>query len=207
MTGKLGAVIEGDGLPQLLGKRAEQLGEMVSDKLRGFAGKADRQQQTGLAFMDGQDRLAVFGKHHQVGFPVARGAPVTDDGRPFSQANTAFDEGYRAAALAGTAPPLALAVRQIVAPAIVLGAFDLGIKEAVDALVGDHLASVIFGQPAGDLLWRPAHRKTLEHSAAQGGLPGQARAHPAPLLRSLLSISRLVSDPTTAIALQLPSNR
>ena len=60
MTGKLGAVIEGDGLPQLLRKRAEQLCEMTSDKLRGFAGKADRQQQTGLAFMDGQDRLAVF---------------------------------------------------------------------------------------------------------------------------------------------------
>ena len=157
--------------------------------------------------MHGQDRLAVFGEHHQVGFPVSGRAPIADHNRPFRQGNTAFNEGYRAAALTGAAPPLALAARQVVAPAVVLGGSDLGVDEAVDALVGDHLAAVIFGQPACDLLGRPAQGKALQHGAAQGGLPGQARAHPAPLPTSLLSVRGFVPNNAAVITLQLPSNR
>src|SRR3954453_915654 len=60
--------------------------------------------------------------------------------------------GRTSAALPAPTAPLALAARQTSAPAIVFGAGELGVDEAVDALVGDHLASMLEGEPAGNLL-------------------------------------------------------
>jgi hypothetical protein len=70
----------------------------------------------------GQDRLTVFGEHHQVGFPMAAGGAVGSLERAFRQGNTAFNEVLRATALSAATATLALAARQISAPAIVLGA-------------------------------------------------------------------------------------
>jgi hypothetical protein len=92
VTGELGAVIEGDGLPQWSGQCAEQAQEMVSDELRGFAGQANGEQQAGLALMHGQDSLAVLCEHHEVGFPVSGRGPIAHDEGPFCHGNTAFNE-------------------------------------------------------------------------------------------------------------------
>jgi hypothetical protein len=73
-------------------------------------------------------------------------------GRAFRQGNPAFDEADGAAALAAAAAALALGSRQIMPPAIVLVTRHLGIDEAVDALVADHLAAGLAGKPSGDLL-------------------------------------------------------
>ena len=90
--------------------------------------------------MHGQDRLAVSGEQHEVGFPVAGSLAIGGIRRPFGQRNTAFNEGRRASSPPTTEAALALAAWQIVPPAIVLGAGHLRINEAVDALVRDHLA-------------------------------------------------------------------
>jgi hypothetical protein len=60
MAGELGAVVECDGLAQLFGHDAEQPDEVTGNAVGGLADEADRQQQTGLALMHGEDRLAVF---------------------------------------------------------------------------------------------------------------------------------------------------
>jgi hypothetical protein len=60
MAGKLGAVVEGDGLAERLRYRAEQIEQVAGDTVCRLAGEPDREQQTGLAFMHGQDSLAVF---------------------------------------------------------------------------------------------------------------------------------------------------
>jgi len=44
MAGKLGAVVEGDGLTQLLRHGAKQLDEMAGDAISSLAGQSDRQQ-------------------------------------------------------------------------------------------------------------------------------------------------------------------
>src|SRR4051812_1373340 len=100
-------------------------------------------------------------------------------------------------------PRLALGAWQIMAPAIVLGACDLSVDEAVDTLVTDHPVPVLTGEPAGNLFGRPAMGETLQHRAAQLGLALQARADPASCLRLLVGITRLVTHRPATVALHL----
>ena len=55
-----------------------------------------------------------------------------------------------------------------------------GVDEAVDALVGDHLAAGLARQPAGDLFGDQPHFRRVDYRTAQEGLPLQACALPAP---------------------------
>ena len=204
---KLGAVVEGDGLTQALWQDREQANEMASDATRNFAGEADAEQQARGALMHGQDRLTIFGEHHQVGFPMTGGAAVVGLDGPICQRNTAFNEACGTAALLAAVTALALGARQVASPAEVRGASDLGVNEPVDGLVGDHLAAVFAGQPAGDLLGRPAPTQAFQHRAAQAGLPFEAYARPAPRSHLLLGIGGFVADLNAPIAVQLPRDR
>jgi hypothetical protein len=152
MTRELSAVVEGDGLTKWLRQAAEQIEEMTSDAIGSFAGQPDREQETGLALVHGEDRLTVFCEHHQVGFPVTAGRAVGGLNRSFCQGNTAFNEVLRSAALPAPASAFAFAARQIAPPAIVPGAGKLGVNEAVDALIGDDLAAPLALESACDLL-------------------------------------------------------
>jgi hypothetical protein len=156
--------------------------------------------------MDSEHGLAVFGEQHEVGFPVARDFAIGGIGRPFRYGNPAIDEACGTAAPSAAQAALALAARQIAAPAVVLGADDLRVDEAVDALVADHLAASLAGEPAGDLLGRPAFGQALTDGAAQVGLAFEARARPAPRLGLFLSVTRLVADLASAITFYLTSN-
>jgi hypothetical protein len=92
MPGKLGSVVEGDGLAQRLRYDAKQVDEMARDPVGSLAGQPDRQQETRLALMHGQDRLTVFSEHHQIGFPVTAGLTIRHLDRPVCHGNTAFNE-------------------------------------------------------------------------------------------------------------------
>ncbi|MGY2990969.1 hypothetical protein ACVI1K_008316 [Bradyrhizobium sp. USDA 4508] len=207
VTGELGAVVEGNALAQLLWKGREEAHEMAGDTARDLAGKADAEQQPRGALMHGQHGLTVFREHHQVGLPVSGHAAVGRFERPICQGYTAFDEACGAAAPLAAAAALALGARQIAPPVEVRGAPELAIDEAVDGLVGDHLAPVLAGQPASDLLGRPAAAKALQHRAAQAGLPFEASARPAPRSHLVLGIARLVADLAPPIAPQFPRDR
>ncbi|MHC2338437.1 hypothetical protein ACVIW0_007726 [Bradyrhizobium sp. USDA 4454] len=207
VTGELGAIVEGNGLAQAFRQGSKQADEMAGDTARELAGDADAEQQARGALMHGQDRLTVFGEHHQVGFPMTGGAAIVGLDGPFIQGNTAFDEACGTAALLAAVAAFALAAWQITPPAEVRGASDLGVNEAVDGLVGDHLAAVFAGQPARDLLGRPAPTKALQDRAAQAGLPFEAYARPAPRSHLLLGIVGFVADLGARIAVQLPRDR
>jgi hypothetical protein len=60
MAGEFGTVVECDGLAHRFGHDAEQPDEMTGNAVGRLAGEADCHQQAGLAFMHGEDRLAVF---------------------------------------------------------------------------------------------------------------------------------------------------
>src|SRR5688572_3628502 len=98
---------------------------------------------------------------------MAAGGAAGSLERAFRQGNTAFNEVLRAAALSAAAATFALAARQISPPAIVLGAGKLGIDEAVDALIGDHLTAPFPLEPAGDLFGRPAACEPLNDGGSQ----------------------------------------
>ncbi len=94
VTGELGAVVEGDGLAQLLWQDCKQSNEMACDTPRDLAGETNAKQQTRGALVYGQDGRAVLGEHHQVGLPMARDAAIGGLEGPFVQGNTAFNEAW-----------------------------------------------------------------------------------------------------------------
>src|SRR3981189_3959723 len=98
---------------------------------------------------------------------------------------------------------LVLGSGQVVAPGAIVGAPDLGVDEAVDALMADGGSSLLLLEPAGDLLGRPAARQAVEHEGAQRGIAFQARALPAAARRPLPGVGRVVADLAAAVALQL----
>src|SRR6266700_449205 len=135
--------------------------------------------------------------------PVSEGAPTVDGGGPQSDGNTAFDEIAGRALAASLPAALVLGSGQVVAPGAIVGAPDLGVDEAVDALMADGGSSLLLLEPAGDLLGRPAARQAVDHEGAQRGIAFQARALPATAACLLLGVGRLVADLAAAVALQL----
>jgi hypothetical protein len=207
VASELGAIVEGDGLTERLRQTGEQIEEMSGDAVRCLAGQSDRQQEAGLALMHGQDRLAVFCEHHQVGLPMSAGGAIGDLFWPVCHGNTAFNEVCRASALSAAAASFALAAGQIVPPAVVLGAGKLGVDETIDALIGDHLAALLALEPAGDLFGRPPACEPLNDGCSQALVSFQARSLPAPGPGLLLGVTRFVPHLGAAIALQLPRDR
>ena len=207
MAGEFGAVVESDGLAQVARHGLEQADEALGHAIGSLAREPAPEDQPRAAFVHGEHGLAVSGEEHEVAFPMADGLAVCRFEGAFSNGNTAFDEACRAPAPSASVAALALAVRQIATPAIVLSARDLGVDEAVDALVADHQVAGFARKPAGHLLRRPALGQALKHGTPQARLAFEARTHPAPRLRLFLRITRFIADIAAAIAPQLPSDR
>src|SRR3546814_8832065 len=110
--------------------------------------------------------------------------------------------GARPAALVSPSP-LVFGAREVEAPAPVVGAFELGIDEAVDALVADDLMARFAGEAARHLFGRPARREPVEHLPTQGIIAVQPGAGPAPGFGLRLRIGGLVTDLGARVAPQL----
>src|SRR5262245_14542896 len=206
VAGELGPVVESHGFAQLGGNWPDQLFDQLGDAI-GVLGLGPRgDQNTAATFVQGEDGLAVLGEHHEIGFPVPRGLPVVHFEGALGNGNAGLDEGGGPSAAHAAPSAFALGARQVVAPAVVLGARDLGVDEAVDGLVADEAVAGVALEAAGDLLWGPALGEAIEHGAAQVGLAFQARALPAPRLCLLVGKRRLIADFATSVALELASN-
>src|SRR4029077_5030175 len=116
-----GAVVEGDGLAELGRHSGKQREELLGDGLGGLVGRPGGEDETGVALVDGEHRLAILGKEHEIGFPVAGGLAVGDGKWPFGNGNAALDEAGGTATAATTEATLALGAGQIKPPAVVLG--------------------------------------------------------------------------------------
>lgn len=127
--GKLGAGVEGDG--PLTGA-----GRAGRTRRRAARLPAARPCRTG-GWRRGRGicaRASWPGAANTIGrLPSVEGTPFVDTWGPPVYGNTAFDEVGVPAAVGGASSGAAL--RQVVAPSTVVGTADLGINEAVDALV------------------------------------------------------------------------
>ena len=72
-----------------------------------------------MAFMEGKEGVAVGPEQHEIGLPVAGGAPVRRFRRPLGQGAALGDEGSRTPAFGPPPPAFAFGLGQIVAPGIV----------------------------------------------------------------------------------------
>ena len=72
--------------------------------------------------MSNQNGLTILGKQHQIGFPVTWLLALVDVGRALIDGDTPLDAIDRAPAFATAPTALAFPPRQVVPPAVVLGA-------------------------------------------------------------------------------------
>ena len=185
MPGELGAVVEGDTLAPLGREGGQDGSHCLGDGVSGLARGAPGDEQTGVAFVEGEDRLTVGRKEHQVGLPVAWTPAVGGVLGPLAQGPALGDEGGRAATPASPVAPFELGPWEVATPGVFLLTGQLGVDEAVAGLVGADLA-------AGHLLWGPGLSEAGQDLLAQGGIPFQTGTGPAAGPCLLLGIAGLV---------------
>src|SRR5438874_3082751 len=152
--------------------------------------------------MTDQYRLTVLSKQHQISFPVTRLAPLMDIGRAPIDSHTSLDAIYQAGAFASTPTALAFATRQVVSPAIVLGATDLRIDKPIDRFIADDRTSVLSLQSASDLGRRPALSQPLQDLGLNRRLTKQSASPPATAFSLLFSIDRLIAHFSATVAFE-----
>ena len=207
MFGELGSVVEGDGAAKFRRQGLEPGQQLAGRGIGGLAGVAGEEKEAGGALAGDQEGLSGRREEHEIGFPVAGDATMLNRLGALNDGNTMLDEGDRRSVRPAPPTPLELGLGKIQTPCAVVGAPDLGVDEAVDALVADDMAAILAGQPAGHLLGRPPQGQAMEHEIAQLAVALQTRTRPASSLRLLVGITRFVADLLATIALQLARDR
>jgi len=152
--------------------------------------------------MSDQDSLTIFGKKHQVSFPVARLAPFVDVGRAPIDTHAPLDAIDHLATSASTPTALALAPGKVMAPAVVFGSANLGVDKPIDRFVADHLTSFFRVQSSGHLGGRPAIPEPFENFILELGLTQQSTPPPAAAFRLLFCVGRLITNLCATVALK-----
>ena len=155
MPSVLGAVVQGQGSPRIR-RPALQSG---NDGLRGgFSGltiQPREQQQTGIALHQRVDGDAALARDQAVSFPVAELTTATDRGGPAVNGDAVGN--LRAALPSAYAARLAVAMRPAQTADKLRTPFRPGMIDIlVDRLMADAQIRVIYTDPAGNLLRRPA---------------------------------------------------
>src|SRR5215207_1135273 len=201
--GELGAIIESDTATHRAGERTQEFGEFFHYRFSRFARLTTETEQARASLMSHQNGLTVLGKQHQVSFPMTWLSALIDIGRALINGYPSLDVIDRTAAFTSAPAALAFGARQVVPPAVVLGAPNLRIDEPVDRLVADDLAFAFLFESAGHLGRRPAPCKPGENLFLQITIAQQSTAFPAPALGLLIGVGRLIANLRAAVALKL----
>ena len=204
MESELGTVVEGNGLSKIARQGNEHGFEAGGHVGSRFVWLTDNDEEARGSLVDGEHGLAVGGKEHEVGFPVAWIEPIGGHSGALMDRRAVLDVQGGATAFAAPPTALALGAGKIVAPGVVLGAGDLGGDEAIDGFMADHGLAVFAGQASGDLLGRPAAGQPVEDLGLKVGIAQQPAPAPAPGFGLLASIGRLVGGRAAGVARQLP---
>jgi len=121
MLGELGTIIEADALSQGFWERLEFARDAAGGE-HGFAieGLVD-DREAGVALVEDEHILPIFGEQHIVGLPMAWLGPIGGFGGPFGERQAVFDQLDRAAATAPAPSPAGLVARQQAMEIIFLG--------------------------------------------------------------------------------------
>ena len=197
MAGELRPVVEGDRLTQLGRQWSQDFGHGPGDGVCRLASHSQGNEEAGVPLVEDQNRLSIGSKQHQVSLPVASRLPVSSLLRTFRHRapvnHPVNHEGRRTAPFASPPAPFRLGPGQVVAPRVILRPGQLAVDKPVDALVGDHLPSLLQSKASGNLLRRPALLQPGENPTAQPLISLQARPAPSALLGLLVRILRPVA--------------
>src|SRR5260221_12338843 len=106
--------------------------------------------------MQGQDGLAVFGKEHEIGFPMAWNGAILGLGGPFGDRHAMLDMQGGTATPPATPATFCLGARQVVTPGIIFVAGEPGGGEGVDGLPGGEAPAISSPQENASLPPGPA---------------------------------------------------
>jgi hypothetical protein len=123
MLGELGSVVEADGFAHRLWKSAELTGDGSHGEDSFAIGWTLDDAEAGLSFVEDEQPLAISGKQHEVGFPMAWHLAAFDLGRSFGDRAPMLDEAGGATAPASAAASSELVTRQQAMP--VMGMSDI----------------------------------------------------------------------------------
>ena len=193
MTGELRPVVEGDRLTQLGRQWSQDFGHGLGDGVCRLASQSQGNEEAGVPLVEDENRLSIGSKQHQVSLPVASRLPVSSLMRTFRNRPPVSHEGSRTAPFASPPAPFRLGSGQVVAPRVILRPGQLAVDKPVDALVGDHLPSLLQSKASGNLLRRPALLQPGENPTAQPLISLQARPASSALLGLLVRILRSVA--------------
>src|SRR5215210_4055009 len=116
VAGELGAIVEGDGAAERLGQSAEGSSDGRSDRLGVFGRQGTADQGAAHSLVQHEQVLAVAGKGHQVGFPVAWDQTLGGLGRALRECYALRHFQGWTAALPAAPAALELGAGQVMAP-------------------------------------------------------------------------------------------
>lgn len=135
VQGELSAIVESDGLSPLGWQRCEDLGYRLGDRRSALSGRSNRDQEARMTLVQGENRLAVNCKQHQVSFPMSRCSTIIHDFGAITDRASVRYERCRTTALATPPTTFRLRSREVVTPGKVTGTRQLCINEAIDSLM------------------------------------------------------------------------
>ena len=118
---ELGAVVEGEAFPEVLGDGIEEPGEVLFGAGGGSIGWVCDKGVAGLPFVEDEERLTRSGEEHVVGFPMTWGLPVGCFFGAFCDGASMADEAGGASATDAELASAGFAAWQKAMPVILVG--------------------------------------------------------------------------------------
>jgi hypothetical protein len=95
VTCELGAIVECDGLAEMVWQATEERNQTFGDRSCSLVGRPGGEDEPGPTLVQGEDCLALSCEEDEIGFPVAWGAAVGGILRSFGDRNAALDKACR----------------------------------------------------------------------------------------------------------------
>ena len=150
--------------------------------------------KTGPALLYNKNVALFIRQHQKIALPMPGLTTLPYISRSFPNGNTVFDPVHRPGGL--TVPSaFALAARQVMPPAIILGPGYLSVYETVYRLCAYRPFTLSQSQPPCNLFRRPSHRKPTENLFLQLRMPHQTRTPPPPRPGQIVRIGRSIAPP------------
>ena len=149
------SVVECDGPAAVSWQPTQQGGQIGGDARSGFGGLAQQQSASRLAFMDDQQKLALFGEAHEVGLPMTRLTASMDAGGAVVNGSPVQYGRFGPASSFPAVPPAVFMTRE----QAVEGSVErptAPVNVAIDRFVTDRSASLLPGHSSCDLFRLPA---------------------------------------------------
>ena len=145
-----------------MGKEVNRSVSFFSHGLGSLVRLTANNEHARTSFMSNQNCLTIFGKQHQIPFPMTGFSPLVDVSWPPIDRDTPLNAIDRTSPFVPPPAALAFSPSQVVPPTKIIGASNLSVDESIDRLLADHPTPLFLFQSTADLGRRPTLSQPLE---------------------------------------------